>query len=152
MKRHISYIIVVTTFLGACTSMYGSPEQRRLNNMSRSDYYLCEKLAMAALAPDEVRSEWAAELQRRGADCGRYAGAISNAMAQSQNAMNVGLKMMQPTAVAPVGASSGTGGVTCFAKREWTSGFNKNCAYDCLGSEAVQTIPSTSPCPQTIVR
>ena len=41
-------------------------------------------------------------------------------------------------------------GFTCFKVREWTSGFNKNCVYSCLGSETVQTIGSTQLCPLTI--
>lgn len=41
-------------------------------------------------------------------------------------------------------------GVTCFKKREWTTGFTKNCVYDCVGNEAVQTIGSTQICPLTI--
>jgi hypothetical protein len=44
------------------------------------------------------------------------------------------------------------GGGMCMKKREWTSGFNKNCVYDCLGSEAVQTIGSVELCPLTINR
>lgn len=43
-------------------------------------------------------------------------------------------------------------GVTCFKQREWSSGFNKNCVYSCLGSEAVQTIGATELCPLTITR
>lgn len=55
-----------------------------------------------------------------------------------------------------IGASSGSGpggqGITCFKKNEWTSGFNKNCVYNCLGSDAVQTIRNTDLCPLTITR
>jgi hypothetical protein len=36
--------------------------------------------------------------------------------------------------------------------REWSSGFNKNCVYDCLGSEAVQTVGSAELCPLTMSR
>lgn len=48
--------------------------------------------------------------------------------------------------------TSGASGTTCFKKREWTSGFNKNCVYSCLGSEAVQTVGSTDICPLSIER
>lgn len=41
---------------------------------------------------------------------------------------------------------------TCFKEREWSSGFNKNCVYNCMGSEAVQTIGATEMCPFSIVR
>ena len=40
--------------------------------------------------------------------------------------------------------------VTCFKTGEWVSGMNKNCSYDCLGSQAVETISSTQLCPLTI--
>ena len=41
-------------------------------------------------------------------------------------------------------------GTTCFGKGEETSGMNKICYYDCLGSAAAITISSTSLCPLTI--
>jgi hypothetical protein len=40
--------------------------------------------------------------------------------------------------------------VTCFKTGEKTSGFNKICYYDCLGSEAAITIGATQLCPLTI--
>jgi hypothetical protein len=43
-------------------------------------------------------------------------------------------------------------GMVCLKKREWSSGFNKNCVYDCLGSEAVQTVGSAELCPLTLSR
>ena len=39
---------------------------------------------------------------------------------------------------------------TCFKTGEQTSGFNKICMYDCLGSAKAITISSTSLCPLTI--
>lgn len=49
-------------------------------------------------------------------------------------------------------SSSASSGTTCFAKGSTTSGFNKICAYDCLGSAAAITIGSTELCPLTIER
>jgi hypothetical protein len=43
-------------------------------------------------------------------------------------------------------------GATCFKKGEVTSGMNKICYYDCLGSEAAITISSVSLCPLNIRR
>ena len=40
--------------------------------------------------------------------------------------------------------------VMCFFKGERTSGMNKICYYDCLGSEAAITISSISLCPLSI--
>lgn len=42
--------------------------------------------------------------------------------------------------------------VTCFKTGERTSGVNKICFYDCLGSEAAITISSVELCPLTIER
>lgn len=41
---------------------------------------------------------------------------------------------------------------TCFGNGETSSGMNKICYYDCLGSPAAITIPITSLCPLTIQR
>jgi len=40
--------------------------------------------------------------------------------------------------------------VTCFGSGERTSGMNKICYYDCLGSTAAITISSVELCPLTI--
>ena len=40
--------------------------------------------------------------------------------------------------------------VTCFKQGEYTSGFNKICIYNCVGSERAITIGSTQLCPLTI--
>jgi len=42
--------------------------------------------------------------------------------------------------------------VTCFSTGEQTSGMNKICFYDCLGSQAAITITSVQLCPLTINR
>lgn len=42
--------------------------------------------------------------------------------------------------------------VTCFLTGERTSGMNKICFYDCLGSEAATTIGVVQLCPLTINR
>jgi hypothetical protein len=40
--------------------------------------------------------------------------------------------------------------ITCFKSGEQTSGSNKICYYNCMGSQAAITIPFTSLCPLTI--
>lgn len=42
--------------------------------------------------------------------------------------------------------------VTCYKVTEYTSGFNKICIYNCLGSETAITIGATQLCPLTINR
>lgn len=148
MKKPI-IIFVTSLTLTACASMYGTPDERRKANAQLPDYSLCEKLAVATLAPTEIRTEWAMELQQRGADCSQYSDMLNNAIQQNQRMMNMGSQMMQQPSNAPNGQS---GGINCFKKSEWSSGFNKNCVYDCLGSEAVQTIGATQLCPISITR
>lgn len=43
-------------------------------------------------------------------------------------------------------------GITCFKTGEQTSGMNKICYYDCLGSPAAITISAVSLCPLSIKR
>jgi len=69
--------------------------------------------------------------------------------AQQQIIDNMALQQITNTASRP---SISSGGTTCFKQREWTSGLNKNCVYDCLGSEAVQTVGAAELCPLTISR
>lgn len=38
-------------------------------------------------------------------------------------------------------------GTACFLVRSWSSGLNKNCVYNCVGSESVQTIGAAEICP-----
>lgn len=147
MTSKESFKLVLLVTMAGCTSMYGTPEQRQRKNAALPDYSLCENLAVGTLAPQQIRAEWAMELQRRGADCSKYSVLLSKAVQQNQNMMNNGSQMMQqPTSATPTQST----GLMCFKKREWTSGFNKNCVYDCLGSEAVQTISATSLCPLSI--
>jgi len=149
MKRVLALTVVVSAILSGCVAMYGTPSERRQANAALPDYSLCENLAVATLVPQKIRTEWSMELQRRGIDCSRYASTINNAAQQRQRMLNLGVQMMQQPASSSGGARPG---VTCFKQREWVSGFNKNCVYSCLGSEAVQTIGATELCPLTIVR
>jgi len=54
------------------------------------------------------------------------------------------------SAIHPI--SPANAAVTCFKKTEYTSGLNKICIYNCLGSEAAITIGATQLCPLTITR
>lgn len=60
-----------------------------------------------------------------------------------------------PSAIPPITYSVApmAGGGTCFKTGESApSGFNKICYYNCTGSAAAETFPSTSICPLTINR
>lgn len=56
----------------------------------------------------------------------------------------------QPAPSAPTPYYSSPATVTCFYRSEVTSGFNKICSYDCLGSAYAVTQAATSLCPMTI--
>jgi len=71
--------------------------------------------------------------------------------AQSAAAFSAAAALSSPTGSYATPRST-QGGVTCFKKNEWVSGFNKNCVYNCLGSDAVYTISNTGICPSSIVR
>jgi hypothetical protein len=73
-----------------------------------------------------------------------------NAIQARRQSLNNQQRIIQNTQ--QTSGSVGGQGVTCFKQREWSSGFNKNCVYSCLGSEAVQTIGATELCPLSIVR
>ncbi len=151
MRVEIFTLVLFAILLSGCTSMYGTPEKRQLKNAATPDYLLCESLAVATLAPQEIRAEWAMELQRRGVDCGQYAVMLDRAIQRNQALTQSGLQaMQQPSNGAPNSASKRQ--TTCFKQREWTSGINKNCVYDCLGSEYVQTMDAVSICPVSILR
>lgn len=59
------------------------------------------------------------------------------------NALNARSQMLN--ASQPIQNSSS--GVVCTLSRQWSSGMNKNCVYNCLGSEAVKTIGAAEICP-----
>lgn len=48
--------------------------------------------------------------------------------------------------------SISSGGGICLYRGDWVSGFNRNCIYDCTGSQAVQTLSSMQICPTAINR
>lgn len=81
-------LFTIILFLSACAAMYGSPESRMAANRAASDYALCERLAVATLAPTEVRGEWASELQRRRVDCNQFAPALNNVAMMQQQMFN----------------------------------------------------------------
>lgn len=154
-QHSILVAMIVITILPGCASMFGTPEERQVANAALPDYSLCENLAIKVLAPEEMRREWAMELDRRGSDCNRYAGMLNNKMLQNQRMLDLGLMLMQQptTTPRPFYSSGGSGSaVQCFKEREWVSGFNRNCVYSCLGSETVQTIGATELCPLSMER
>lgn len=69
-------VIACVILLAGCAS-YGTPEERLALNKTLPEYSLCEKLVFSTHAPDNVRAEWATELQNRGKDCTPYTAEFS---------------------------------------------------------------------------
>ncbi|MBS0298334.1 MAG: hypothetical protein JSR32_00130 [Proteobacteria bacterium] len=69
-----SLLIASILLIAGCTSysIYGDHAQRQLRNQWSANYELCERLAVATLAPEKIREEWSNEVTRRGVDCGLY--------------------------------------------------------------------------------
>jgi hypothetical protein len=158
MKKNYFLIItsVISLGLSGCNAMYSKPEEREAANRAMPDYILCEKIVIDGWASDEIRHEWAAEINRRGVNCGQYAALINTKIQQrnqsNQHLREVGTALLngQP---APVRSQPQGGGVATsvgFYKKEYTSGHNKICVYDRLGSEAAITIGAAEICPPSI--
>jgi hypothetical protein len=67
-------------------------------------------------------------------------------------AVSLSASSVPPVVPAPEKPIQVAQNVTCFFKSETTSGMNKMCFYDCLGSAAAITISSVQLCPLTIKR
>ena len=76
------------------------------------------------------------------------------AIAASIGAMGGALRDQPSAGQSTFGAGQSTfgAGTTCFSKGEVTSGMNKICTYDCMGSAAAITQGAASVCPVTITR
>ncbi len=95
----------------------------------------------------------AAELSRRGEDCSRYSGAASARNKANENLERNLRSMSQQPSYEVNNLSRGSRStLTCTKVREWRSGMNKNCVYNCIGSEFVQTIGAAEICPISINR
>ena len=139
MTKNSVSALLATLLLTACA---GSPmHTKSLSStalMSVDDYTLCK-----AATPRELYSPNARiinEVSRRGLNCSaiyRYSGGN----------LEGALKALQ--SLSPQPNTLQTGG-TAFLKREYTSGFNRICIYDRLGSEEAYNFKATDICPQTM--
>jgi hypothetical protein len=142
------FILTAGAALVGCASMFGTPEQRAAQNASMSSYSLCSKLAVAIMAPSQVREEWAWELQRRGENCSQYSSAIAASQQQNAQMQQLGQQLLNQNR--PGSTVSAPTGPVGFLKREYVSGFNKICVYDRLGSEYAMTISAVALCPMSV--
>ena len=99
------------------------------------------------------QSARAAELARRGEDCSVYSGAASARNKANANFERTLRSMSQQQGYGSNNYNTNSNNnIVCHKKREWTSGMNKNCVYNCLGSEYVQTVGAAQICPISINR
>lgn len=169
-------IILSIIFLSGCGL---SQSYRVQQNRNISDLTLCQSLQnkdnYMRFLPKSYKSDLESEASRRGVTCGSVLQAEDNRLAAEKiadqergraNLQSIG-RILDKTVdvLAGIGASQAQQqaqqgsnisrlgfGAVCQKKYEWTSGMNKNCSYDCLGSETVQTISAASICPISITR
>lgn len=89
----------------------------------------------------------------------QYAGCVEQqynqrvaAMQRAGQALSAAGAAGQQTYSAPAPNYSSPATMTCFYQSEITSGFNKICSYNCLGSAYAVTQSATSLCAQTLSR
>tara|TARA_X000000950_G_C13475561_1_gene481612 strand:- start:93 stop:494 length:402 start_codon:yes stop_codon:yes gene_type:complete len=130
--------------------MYGTPQERAQKNSRLSDYTLCENMVIATLAPQQIREEWATELQKRQTNCNQFAAQL-NARVQSQrNNLALSqqlLEQSQPRTYDSFNNSSSDYFGSAIYKRSYVSGMNRICIYDNMGSDYTTTIGAAEMCP-----
>lgn len=118
-----------------------------------SDYEICRlSLLRPPLQSSQAISEADRQVRNRKLNCNLYASTIFQQQQEGLQQLQQGLDGMSNQRRSPANLNNQTTGITCFKTREWVSGNLKNCAYSCMGSEAVQTISSTQICPISIRR
>jgi hypothetical protein len=131
-----------------------SAQEWRAEARGKAPWELCHRQIVGGYS-DVYGQAVADEIRSQGIDCRDHMAMVqarmqADAAAQqrAQQQTEIALKLLQGS-----GPRAGNpGGGKCFFEREWTSGFNKNCVYSCTGSEAVQTVSSTTLCPLSITR
>lgn len=119
--------------------------------MAQSEQQLC--MSYLTLPSYNIwQSDREQAIRARGINCSQYAGA-AQARVQADQAFENTLRALNnqsgSTQYAPSGGQSGTyqNAPTCFFKSEYTSGLNKVCFYDCVGSTKSMNVSAASLCP-----
>jgi hypothetical protein len=130
-KGEITWVGFVESFYRKRAELYPNSNDR----FGARELMLYQRMLAERMDNGQIsEAQWAYLIEKKNAD------------------INTRNEMLLNSASSQSTGSSANQGVTCFKQREWSSGFNKNCVYSCLGSEAVQTIRSTELCPLTIIR
>ena len=146
MKKSLMLVCSAITLLSGCHS---------ISSVQRSgEYELCRLSILQPLMQEQaIINEANRQISAQGIDCSRYAGLILGRQQQGLQQLQQGLDQLSN----PRGYSGGlrtpqNTSITCFKTNEWISGSLKNCSYNCMGSQAVQTISSAQVCPLSITR
>jgi len=168
--------IIAFIFLGGC----GLSQSHRVeSNKKVSSLSLCQSLQnkdnYMKYLPKQYKTDLESEVASRGVNCELIIGAENGRLASERvldrerdrntlrnidNAIDkaidvlaaMGASQAQQQSQKNVSTPRSGVGIMCQKKYEWTSGINKNCSYDCGGSEAVQTVDRTDMCPISITR
>lgn len=168
--------IAAFIFLGGCGL---SQSYRVESNKKASDLSLCQSLQnkdnYMKYLPKQYKTDLESEVASRGVNCDYIIDAenrrlaservldqerdrntlrnIDNAIGKAVDVLAaIGASQAQQQSQQNASTPRSSFGIMCHKKYEWTSGLNKNCSYDCVGSEAVQTVGRTEMCPISITR
>lgn len=123
----------LTTLLSACETV---------DYMAISDQQLC--MGYLTLPDTNIwQSDREAAIRARGIDCSQYAQAAQAKVRANQN--------LEQSLRALGGENySNEYSKSCYYKSEYTSGLNKMCFYDCMGSTKSTNISAAAICPTVI--
>ena len=141
-------LILLSVF---CYFLYGCATPASVQYSS--DYEICRlSLLRPPLQSVQAINEADRQIRFRGLNCNLYAATIFQQQQIGLQQLQQGVNMMNNNRNTTPNLNNQNSGAVCFKTREWTSGSLKNCAYNCLGSEAVQTISITQICPLSMNR
>lgn len=147
MKLRFLYFAFITATLTGCASVESV--------QYASDYEVC-RLSILRPPLQDLAAIYEADRQIgvRGLNCALYSAQIRAAQQEGYDEMRRGIAQMESALRgATTNSSESTSSKSsCFLTGDYTSGTLKNCRYDCMGSEAIQTISSTEICPLGIRR
>ncbi len=139
------------TDIVACTNQAFANDPRATDNANLK-FYLMRGNQLAQMVKSDRISNYDAKVEWQ-ADYLNYRNQAAIDDRRIAAALNAAAAMSAPTrtgASPSLGGASYKPGLTCLYKSQWNSGFNKNCVYDCVGSQAVETISNTDICPPSI--
>ena len=134
-----------------CFVLYGCATPASVQNSG--DYEICRlSLLRPPLQSAQAINEADRQIRVRRLNCNIYASTIFQQQQLGLQQLQQGVNMMNNSRNTTPNFNTQNTGVSCFKSREWTSGSLRNCAYSCMGSEAVQTFSITQICPLTMNR